>query len=58
VQRLHFEKQIDELRTQLIETEQRNEYLIRTINELNKAKSIQTSQTSSSVVSVLLPDPK
>jgi predicted RNase H-like nuclease (RuvC/YqgF family) len=58
VQRLHFEKQIDELRTQLIETEQRNEYLIRTINELNKAKSIQTSQTSSSVASVLLPDPK
>jgi predicted RNase H-like nuclease (RuvC/YqgF family) len=58
VQRLHFEKQIDELRTQLIETEERNEYLIRTINELNKAKSIQTSQTSSSVASVLLPDPK
>ncbi len=58
MQRLHFEKQIDELRTQLIETEQRNEYLIRTINELNKAKSIQTSQTSSSVASVLLPDPK
>ncbi len=58
MQRLHFEKQIDELRTQLIETEERNEYLIRTINELNKAKSIQTSQTSSSVASVLLPDPK
>jgi predicted RNase H-like nuclease (RuvC/YqgF family) len=58
VQRLHFEKQIDELRTQLIETEQRNEYLIRKINELNKTTTIQTSQTSSSTVSVLLPDPK
>ncbi len=58
MQRLHFEKQIDELRTQLIETEQRNEYLIRKINELNKTTTIQTSQTSSSTVSVLLPDPK
>ncbi|CAF1146484.1 unnamed protein product [Rotaria sordida] len=58
VQRLHFEKQIDELQNRLIETEQKNEYLMRTIDELNKTSSVQTSQTSSSsAVPVLLPDP-
>jgi hypothetical protein len=58
VQRLHFEQQIDELRIRLIETEQKNEYLMRTVDELNKASSIETPQASSSVVPVLLPDPK
>jgi hypothetical protein len=58
VQRLHFEQQIDELRTRLIETEQKNAYLMRTIDELNKASSTQTHQASSSAVPVLLPDPK
>ncbi|CAF2736724.1 unnamed protein product [Rotaria sp. Silwood2] len=58
VQRLHFEQQINELQTRLIETEQKNEYLMRTIDELNKTSSVQTSQaSSSSVVPVLLPDP-
>ncbi|CAF0829487.1 unnamed protein product [Rotaria sp. Silwood1] len=58
VQRLHFEQQIDELQTRLIETEQKNEYLMRTIDELNKKSSVQSPQaSSSSVVPVLLPDP-
>ena len=58
MQRLHFEQQIDELRTRLIETEQKNEYLMRTIDELNKASSIEKPQASSTTVPVLLPDPK
>jgi len=60
VQRLHFEQQIDELRTRLIETEQKNEYLIRTIDELNKNRSLQTTPrpADADVVPVLLPDPK
>jgi hypothetical protein len=58
VQRLHFEQQIDELRIRLIETEQKNEYLMRTIDELNKVSSIETPQASPTTVPVLLPDPK
>jgi predicted RNase H-like nuclease (RuvC/YqgF family) len=58
VQRLHFEQQIDELRIRLIETEQQNDYLKRKIDELHKTSAVQTPQTSSSVVPVLLPDPK
>lgn len=59
VQRLHFEQQIDELRTRLIEMEQKNEYLMRTVDQLNQASSVQTSQQASSLdaIPVLLPDP-
>ncbi|CAF2110265.1 unnamed protein product [Rotaria magnacalcarata] len=57
VQRIHFEQQINELRTRLIEAEQKNEYLMRTIDELNQASSFQIPQASSSIVPVLLPDP-
>ncbi|CAF3436140.1 unnamed protein product [Rotaria socialis] len=57
VQRIHFEQQINELQTRLIETEQKNEYLMRTIDELNQASSFQIPQASSSIVPVLLPDP-
>ncbi len=58
VQRLHFEQQINELRTRLIETEQKNDYLMRTLDELHKASSVQTPQISSSAIPVLLPDPQ
>ena len=58
VQRVHFEQQINELRTQLIETEQKNEYLTRRIDEMNKATSGPTSQRIASGIPVLLPDPK
>ena len=58
IQRVHFEQQIDELRTRLIETEQKNTYLMRTIDELNKSSSVQTRPPSSSAVPVLLPDPQ
>ena len=58
MQRLHFEQQIDELQTRLIETEQKNEYLMRTIDDLNKKSLVQTPQAPSSVVPVLLPDPQ
>ncbi|CAF1574880.1 unnamed protein product [Rotaria magnacalcarata] len=57
VQRIHFEQQINELRTRLIEAEQKNEYLMRTIDELNQVSSFQIPQASSSIVPVLLPDP-
>ncbi|CAF3515351.1 unnamed protein product [Rotaria socialis] len=57
VQRIHFEQQINELQTRLIETEQKNEYLMRTIDELNQASSFQIPHASSSIVPVLLPDP-
>ena len=60
VQRLHFEQQIDELRTRLIETEQKNEYLMRTVDHLTQAASVQSSHDAppSDAVPVLLPDPK
>ena len=60
VQRLHFEQQIDELRTRLIETEQKNEYLMRTVDQLTQTSSVQSSHEvpSSDAVPVLLPDPK
>ena len=58
VQRLHFEQQIDELRTRLMETEQKNDYLMRTVDELQKAESVQTQQISPSAIPVLLPDPQ
>ncbi|CAF0802038.1 unnamed protein product [Adineta ricciae] len=57
VQRVHFEQQINELRTQLIETEQKNEYLMRRIDEMNKTTLGQTPQRIASGVPVLLPDP-
>ncbi|UJR27643.1 hypothetical protein I4U23_008924 [Adineta vaga] len=56
VQRVHFEQQIDELRTRLIETEQRNEYLMRRIDEMNKITSVETPERITSGVPVLLPD--
>lgn len=60
VQRLHFEQQIDELRTRLIETEQKNEYLMRTIDQLNETSSARSAYEvqPSDAVPVLLPDPK
>ncbi|CAF1277196.1 unnamed protein product [Adineta steineri] len=57
VQRVHFEQQIDELRLRLIESEQRNEYLTRQIDELNRVTSNQTPPRTPFGVPVLLPDP-
>ena len=56
VQRLHFEEQIIELRTRLIESEEKNRYLTRTIDQLHQASSQQTSSLDAGPV--LLPDPK
>ena len=58
VQRLHFEQQIDELQTRLIETEEKNSYLMRTIDQLNQVSSLQTQSATSPAVSFLLPDPQ
>lgn len=56
VQRLHFEEQINELRTRLIESEEKNQYLLRQIDQLNQSASQQASSLDAGPV--LLPDPK
>ena len=58
VQRLHFEQQIDELQTRLIETDEKNAYLMRIIDQLNHVSSPQSQSATSPAVSFLLPDPK
>lgn len=59
VQRLHFEEQIDELQRRLVETEEKNQYLMRTIDQMNQAalKDVE-SIASPDAGPVLLPDPK
>ena len=59
MQRLHFEQQIDELQRRLIETEEKNQYLMRTIDQMSQTATKTVVSTSSpDVGSVLLPDPK
>ena len=59
VQRLHFEQQIDELQRRLIETEEKNQYLMRTIDQMSQmATKAVVSRSSPDAGPVLLPDPK